>query len=50
MSTRTFLYALWCLGVAGLFMLGGIYAWSPFAEGSRVRPTAGGVFVGPTHK
>jgi len=32
-----------------LFMLGSVYAWSPFAEGSRARPHTG-VFVGPTHK
>jgi hypothetical protein len=48
MSTRTFIYALWCLGVAGLFAMGAIYAWSPFAEGSRARTHAG--FYGPTHK
>jgi hypothetical protein len=48
MSTRTFLYSLWCLGVIGLFVLGALFAWSPFAEGSRARTHAG--FYGPTHK
>jgi hypothetical protein len=48
MSTRTFFYALWCLGVMGLFMLASAYGWSPFAEGGRARPHAG--FYGPTHK
>ncbi len=48
MSSRTFLYALWCLGVMGLFLLAGSYSWSPFAEGGRARPHAG--FYGPTHK
>jgi len=48
MNTRTFLYALWCLGVVALFVLSGIFAWSPFAEGGRSRPHVG--IYGPTHK
>lgn len=48
MSTRTFVYALWCLGVMGMFMTLSMFAWSPFAEGGRARPHAG--FYGPTHK
>ena len=48
MSTRTFLYGLWCLGVAALFVASTFYAWSPFAEGGRARPHGG--FYGPTHK
>jgi hypothetical protein len=48
LTRGTFLFALWSLGVVALFMLSGIYAWSPFAEGGRaaVRP---GIY-GPTHK
>lgn len=53
MSTRSFVYGLWCLAVAGGFLAATAYAWSPFAEGRR----AGGVYVGgarsyvgPTHK
>ena len=49
MRFGTFLYALWCLAVIGLFGLAGIYAYSPFADGGRVAPRAGG-FYGPTHK
>ncbi len=48
MNTRTFLYALWCLGVAALFVLSGIFAWSPFAEGGR--PHGYSRISGPTHK
>lgn len=46
--TRNFFYALWCLGVVALFMLSGVFAWSPFAEGGRARAHSG--FYGPTHK
>ena len=48
MSGRTFLYGLWCLGVVGLFMVSGVFAWSPFADGGRSGPRSG--FYGPTHK
>lgn len=48
MDVRSFLYALWCLGVLALFVLSGIFAWSPMAEGSAARPHTG--FYGPRHK
>lgn len=48
MNTRLFLYSLWCLGAVALFMMSGVYAYSPFAEGGGIRPHAG--FYGPTHK
>ncbi|NIJ19193.1 hypothetical protein FHS95_000862 [Sphingomonas naasensis] len=48
MSGRTFFFSLWCLGVAGLFVLGAGFAWSPFAEGGRARSHAG--YYGPHHK
>lgn len=48
MNTRLFLYALWCLGVVALFVLSGIFAWSPFAEGGSARSHVG--IYGPTHK
>jgi hypothetical protein len=52
MTMRVFLYGLWCLGVAGMFLVSGMYAYSPFAEGARARggTGAGGIFYGPTHK
>jgi hypothetical protein len=48
MRLGTFLYALWCLAVIGLFGVAGIYAYSPFADGGRAPRTAG--YYGPTHK
>ncbi|MEA3053422.1 MAG: hypothetical protein QOG72_2325 [Sphingomonadales bacterium] len=48
MSRGSFLYALWCLAVAGLFVLSGFFGWSPFADGGRAHRGAG--FYGPTHK
>lgn len=48
MSGRTFLYGLWCLAVAGLFVASGFYAWSPFADGGRAPRGSG--YYGPTHK
>ncbi|HVJ00551.1 MAG TPA: hypothetical protein VM662_00120 [Sphingomonas sp.] len=48
MSTRLFLFSLWCLAVVGLFLLSGIYAYSPFAD--TARPAQRGGFHGPTHK
>jgi hypothetical protein len=47
MRIGTFLYALWCLAVIGLFGVAGIYAYSPFADGGRA--TRAGIY-GPTHK
>lgn len=48
MSTKLFIYALWCLGVTGGFMVSGIYSYSPFADGGR--STVRGGIYGPTHK
>lgn len=48
MGTRSFLYALWCLGVIALFLFTGIFAWSPFADGGGGRAHYG--FYGPHHK
>ncbi|WP_165356437.1 hypothetical protein [Sphingosinicella sp. BN140058] len=48
MSSRLFLYGLWCLAITGIFVASGFYAWSPFADGGRVGPRAG--MYGPTHK
>jgi hypothetical protein len=48
MTTRLFLYSLWCLGISGVFVVTGMYAYSPFAEGGRAARGAG--FYGPTHK
>ncbi|HTG37963.1 hypothetical protein [Sphingomonas sp.] len=54
MRTSSFLYALWCLGMVGLFMLASANAWSPFADGRRgARGSSGGgvIFIGgPNHK
>lgn len=49
MSMRLFLYGLWSLFVAAMFMVSGIYAYSPFSDGSRAARGAGG-FYGPHHK
>ena len=48
MEGRTFFYALWSLGVVGLFLGATAFAYSPFANGGRVAPGAG--IYGPTHK
>ncbi len=48
MEGRTFFYALWSLGVVGLFLGATAFAYSPFANGGRVVPGAG--VYGPTHK
>lgn len=48
MSGRTFLYGLWCLGVAALFLASTYYAWSPFADGGRA--PIGARAYGPNHK
>lgn len=49
MTRGSFLFALWCLGVTGAFMVSGIFAYSPFAEGGRASSVRPG-FYGPTHK
>ncbi|WP_197417213.1 MULTISPECIES: hypothetical protein [unclassified Sphingomonas] len=49
MRAGTFIFALWCMAVIGLFMLATGYAWSPFADGGRAGPRPV-VFSGPTHK
>ena len=48
MSSRTFLYGLWCLLVAGGFLAAAANAWSPFAEGRRASGGGGvgGVYAG----
>ena len=48
MDRGTFLYGLWSMAIVGLFLGSTIYAYSPFADGGRVRPGAG--IYGPTHK
>ena len=48
MSGRPLFYALWCLGITGLFVLSGFFAWSPFADGGRGTPRS--AIYGPTHK
>lgn len=54
MRTSIFLYALWCIGMVGLFMLASANAWSPFADGRRGARGGGGggvIFIGgPNHK
>ncbi|WP_169542418.1 hypothetical protein [Sphingomonas baiyangensis] len=50
MRTGTFLFALYAMGITGLFMLATAYAWSPFADTGRSGPRPAGVFIGPTHK
>lgn len=50
MRTGTFLFALWALGVSGLFLLATAFAWSPFADSGRTGSRPAGVFIGPTHK
>lgn len=57
MNTKTFVYAAWCLLVAGGFLAATAFAWSPFAEGRRATADQyrgggyiGGVYVGPRHK
>ena len=48
MEPRTFFYALWSMGIVGLFLTATAFAYSPFADGGRVTPRAG--YYGPTHK
>ena len=48
MEMRIFFYALWSLGIVGLFLGATAFAYSPFADGGRVSPRAG--VYGPTHK
>lgn len=48
MSRSSFLYALWCLGVLGLYLAAASQGYSPLADGGR---TASGYRAyGPTHK
>lgn len=35
MSRSSFLYALWCLGVLGLYLTAAAQGYSPFADGGR---------------
>ena len=48
MARGTFLYGLWSLLVAGMFLGATYYGYSPFADGGR-GTFAGGIY-GPTHK
>jgi hypothetical protein len=48
LSRGSFLFGLWCLFVAGTFVVAGIYGYSPFAQGGRAAARAGA--YGPTHK
>lgn len=48
MDRGTFFFGLWSLGVVGMFMGATLFAYSPFADGGRVRPGVG--IYGPTHK
>ena len=48
MDLRTFFYALWSLGIVGLFLGATAFAYSPFADGGRVAARPG--IYGPTHK
>ncbi len=60
MDRRSFLYALWSIGILGLFLAATSYGWSPFADGGRRTDGAGyssgghggghAVFYGPHHK
>lgn len=59
MDRRSFLYALWSIGILGLFLVATSYGWSPFADGGRAGVAGyssaghgGGhaVFYGPHHK
>lgn len=46
-STRVFLFGLWCLLLLLASAAANYYAWSPFADGRRGGGTA---IYGPTHK
>jgi len=48
MSRSIFLYALWCLGVLGLFLAASSQGYSPFADGARSAAVHGA--YGPNHK
>ena len=48
MSRSSFLYALWCLIIVGLFLASTSQGYSPFADGGR--STLIGRAYGPTHK
>jgi hypothetical protein len=47
MSTRVFLFGLWCMALLLGSFVSSYYAWALFPDGSR--STAVG-FYGPTHK
>ena len=48
MSRSSFLYALWCMAVLGLYLFAASRGYSPFADGGR---TAGAYRAyGPHHK
>lgn len=48
MSTRVYLFALWCLIVLSGFSVAAYYAWSPFGDEDS---GGGGAYVrGPHHK
>lgn len=48
MKISTFLYAFWCLGVIGLYLIAAGQGYSPFADGGRTAAIHGA--YGPTHK
>ena len=48
MKSSSFLYALWCLGVIGLYLTAASQGYSPFADGGRAAAVHG--IYGPTHK
>jgi hypothetical protein len=48
MSTRLFLYGLWCLSLILASLIALYYGYSPFADGRGDRQSSG--IYGPTHK
>jgi hypothetical protein len=48
MSTKVFLYGIWCVGIILASLATSYYAWSPFADGNGRAARAG--LYGPTHK
>jgi hypothetical protein len=47
MTTRCFLFALWCMALFAGTVATSYYAWSPFADGQRGAHPG---FYGPAHK
>jgi len=47
MSTRVYLFMIWCFVLIVSAAVASYYAWSPFADGKRDPQAA---FYGPTHK